>query len=143
MNYWLTTHWPPGNCTAVWLMSRNWRLAQRVNVGDIVVVYVGSKRPAYTEEDGTAHPEKTGPAEVMCYGRVIEPFGESGRDPYTYEDGTVRHWRWEASLEPIDHGHVPYTDVCRILNRDLWRIGGGSGLMRITEEQFVEIRELL
>lgn len=134
MNYWLTTHWPPGDCTAVWLKSRNWRLAQRVDVGDVVVVYVAETRPAYTEEDGTTHPEMVGgPAGVTCYSRVIAPFGEGDNDPFTYEDGTVRHWRWVATLDPIAHGFIPHAEVCRILNlnrrRGLWRIGGGSGLM--------------
>ena len=145
MNYWLTLQWPPGDCTSVWLQNRFWRYAGQMEVGDIVVVYVGSRCPAFTEEDGTAHPEVTGgPAGVTCYGRVIEPFGEGGNEPFTYEDGTVRHWRWWASMEPVAHGFIPYAEVCRILDRkDLWRIGGGSGLMRITEEQFVEIQGLL
>ena len=144
MNYWLTLQWPPGDCTSVWLQSRFRRYAREVNVGDIVVVYVAATRPGYTEEDGTTHPEMTGgPAGVTCYGRVIEPFGESGNEPFTYEDGTVRHWQWAASLEPVAHGFIPYGEVCRILNRSLYRIGGGSGLMRITEEQFMDIQGLL
>ena len=145
MKYWLTTQWPPGDCTSVWLKDRFWRYARQLEVGDLVVVYEAETAPGFTEEDGTIHaPFAGGRAGVICYGKVVEEFAESGNRPFTYDDGTIRLWQWYARLEPIDDGFVSHAEVCRIVGLpDLWRIGGGSGLRQITKGQFRQIQRRL
>ena len=153
MRYWLTTHWPPRATgrqyiTHVYVQGGLEAAGRALAPGDKVLIYESKTGPIITKQGASAQEIRhvTGRCGIVAVAEATTPLLElAGSQPTTYEDGTVRDWRWRAETPWRDEaGFVPLSVVNRVMGYKAGcRLRGfgtlHSGLKELTAAQYAAL----
>ena len=157
MNHWLTTHWPrledqPDNAPwGVWLQDGYKHVGDDLVPGDHVLIFETQNAPNEVKGNSTGRTRtvkhRTGRRGIVAIVEVTSGLRKSNKKPERFADGATRWWRWMAETRVVlDGGFVPWQQVNRVLGYEpdynMRGFGGGSGLKKISQEQYDQLAEL-